>query len=416
MSHKMKKLCAVVLATLMLGSSVYASSDIWWPVAASAEEEECTITFRKGGIYELSPVDLEYRLGLAQGDLKGITITQLPAQGDGILMLSDIEVKEFDYIPREEIHSMYFVPIRDITQASFTFIPECTNPVVTTLNMNFAEEVQAAPQVADLTFSTMSGALLSSAFDCYHEDASDLTIKITQQPTKGTVTVTGTTFSYEPFPGETGKDRFSYCAVDSQGNYSSDAVVNIDLEEATKLQFADMSKNPSEYAAVKLAQAGIMTGESYGSAQLFHPERNVTWGELLLTILSAKGYDQDLPQCVNTKLQNDSEIPMWMKPYIERAIEKGLITETSFQPDGIPTNAEAVVMINRASGVENATNVNLKAADAQDIPDWAAQSYRNLSANQMLVTHDGKVYPTAQLNRETTADLIWALYQMEKPE
>ena len=47
MSHKMKKLCAVVLATLMLGSSVYASSDIWWPVAASAEEEECTITFRK---------------------------------------------------------------------------------------------------------------------------------------------------------------------------------------------------------------------------------------------------------------------------------------------------------------------------------------------------------------------------------
>ena len=105
-----------------------------------------------------------------------------------------------------------------------------------------------------------------------------------------------------------------------------------------------------------------------------------------------------------------------MKPYIERAVEKGLITETSFQPDGIPTNAEAVVMINRASGVENATNVNLKVADAQDIPDWATQSYMNLSANQMLITHDGKVYPTAQLNRETTADLIWALYQMEKPE
>ncbi|MBC8570169.1 Ig-like domain-containing protein [Zongyangia hominis] len=413
MKNKMKELSAALMAAVMLCTSAFAIGDVWWPAAATTKEETCTITFKKGGVYELSPVDLEYRLGIAQGELKGITITKLPAVGDGILMLADIEVDEYDYVPREKIHSMYFVPIRDITTTSFTFIPECDNPTVTTLNMNFTEDLKASPKVSDLKFATMSGAVLSSAFDCYDVDMNDVTIKITQQPTKGELKVSGMSFSYEPYPGETGKDRFSYCAVDSQGNYSSDAVVNIDLEKCSGTQYADMAKNPSAYAAVKLSEAGLMTGEKLGGTQLFYPERSVSRGELMMMLLAAKGYDKDLAACVNTGLDNDSEIPMWLKPYVASAMENGLITESSFQASGVPTNAEAVVMVNRASGVDNATGVNLKVSDAGEIPDWATQSYMNLSAYGMLSTHDGSVYPTKELSRAGAADLVWALCQQE---
>ena len=85
-----------------------------------------------------------------------------------------------------------------------------------------------------------------------------------------------------------------------------------------------MKSNPSHYAALMLREHGVMTGETLGETNLFYPQNQVGRGEFLVALFSAAGLDESLPHCVNTGLDNDTEIPVWLKPYVAVAIERGI--------------------------------------------------------------------------------------------
>ena len=134
-------------------------------------------------------------------------------------------------------------------------------------------------------------------------------------------------------------------------------------------------------------------------------------GELVILLLACRGWDTGLSPCVSTGLQNDAGIPLWLKPYIRQAIEKGIILEGAFDTETVPTRAEAVVLCCRAAGIDDILKYRLDLKDVDKIPDWAMEAYLSLAAYRMLECSDGYAYPAAPLQRGYAAALGWQLYK-----
>ncbi|MEG2295362.1 MAG: hypothetical protein RSB96_01280, partial [Oscillospiraceae bacterium] len=240
-----------------------------------------------------------------------------------------------------------------------------------------------------------------------------INLQVSVPPQKGSVVFKGHSFIYKPFAGATGKDKIQVRAFDAKGNYSKPATIYINIEKRNRkpVNYVDMNRNQAEYAATKLHQTGIFTGDKIGDSLFFHPNKEVTEGELIVMILSSTGLNKQLRPCVNTGLQNDASIPLYLKPYLKVAMEHKIITERSFYHDSIPTRAEAVVLVDRASNISDVTKYNLNFNDLGSIPTWALKSYMNLGAYRMLDSYDGSIYPLKSLDRAYIADLIWQLYK-----
>ena len=126
-------------------------------------------------------------------------------------------------------------------------------------------------------------------------------------------------------------------------------------------------------------------------------------------LLGVTGREKNLPACVNTGLANDGEIAPYLKPYVKKAVEEGIITESSFAADEVITRAEAVVLTNRAAAIKKVSGYNLNYDDTGDIPEWALQSYIDLCAYRMIDLPDNLARPNAALTRDFSADLLWQL-------
>lgn len=235
--------------------------------------------------------------------------------------------------------------------------------------------------------------------------------RILTRPQKGRLTVEGERFLYQPYPGQTGTDRFTYCAVSQAGGYSAPAVVEVVVEREELPTFDDLGGSESAYPAAKLCQAGVLSGEAAGSRRFFYPERQVTAGEFLVMTLAAAGEDGALPACVNTGLPGDSQLPGWLKPYLQKALALGILREEEpFDPDAIPTRAQAVVWAQRAAALQPVERYNLQLDDLAQIPPEAMESYLQLAAAGLLRCEGEKALPRQPLNRAYAAELLWPVY------
>ena len=137
----------------------------------------------------------------------------------------------------------------------------------------------------------------------------------------------------------------------------------------------------------------------------------MTKGELLLVMLKVSGLPKEMPACVNTGLMNDTDIPVWFKPYVKLGLERRLIKEDAFDPDSTLTKAEMVVYLDRLRGGEDATKGTFQAADVDAIPTWAVQSFDNLAFDDMILTQMGKAEADAIITRSDAAQLLFSFYQ-----
>lgn len=273
-------------------------------------------------------------------------------------------------------------------------------------------DFNCAPVLEGALYETAENIAVYGTLRTYDPEGDELLISVTAPPEKGQVSFEGAAFRYIPFPGETGSDQFTVTACDRYGNCSKKAVVSISIASGSGLPyFCDMDRNLHEYSALKLAQAGIMSGEQIGARRFFYPEREMSRGELVVLLLACRGWDTGLSPCVSTGLQNDANIPLWLKPYIRQAMEKGIITEGAFDTETVPTRAEAVVLCCRAAGIDDILKYRLDLRDVEKIPDWAMEAYLSLAAYRMLECGDGYAYPTAPLQRGYAAALSWQLYK-----
>ena len=410
----MKKAIIPVLGLyLALALALAPLAGPFWPVFGKSSpqgEQRYTVALSKGQTPSFAPDELERRLGLASGSLRAVTFTRLPDGCSGTLLLEGKSVELYATIPRGKLNDLTFEPVGD-GPVSFTLLPDADGGVVTTLAYTTLETPNSPPVVQNASIATLQNVRRYGQLIATDPDGDRLSYYISASPKKGQVTLVGDTFIYTPLPGAKGKDQFTFYAQDNRGNFSDTGVVTIQIERSSNSPyFADLQGSRYEYAAVKLADAGVISGEQFGGSRLFYPDRQVTGGEMIVMILAAMGQDKNLTPCVNTGLEKDSEIPMWLKPYLSRAMEHGIINSNDFDPTAVLRRAEAVQLIYRASGIKVPQRTSLQLRDVKEIPTTALQAYMALADQGLLEHYDGYSTPAAPLERGYAAGLLWGLY------
>lgn len=336
-------------------------------------------------------------------------MTRLPAESEGSLCLNGEPVRLYQEISRDVFENLTFTPAKAAQTASLSILPEVKDAVQTVVSLRVQPTSSLPVEASAGEYETLSEVPLYGYLSAYNPNGDFLRTILVEKPEKGTVSFNGQTFCYEPFPGSKGADHFTVALADEQGNRSGEVVQTIAIEpKDSRYDYWDLNGSPAYYSAVKLLQNGIFAGESIGSRRFYRPQQPVTRGEFLMLLISACGWEEELQATSpNTGLQNDGEIPSYLKPYITLGIQKGVIVEEKFYPEQIPTCAEAVVLTDRACQIPQVKRGNPSWEDLSEIPKWALQSYLNLSAYEFLSYPDNRANPNDGLSRENTADLLW---------
>lgn len=400
----------LVLACLLTLTSVAGAFLPVFGKSLPQGEQRYTVALSKGQTPSFAPEELERRLGLASGSLRAVTFTRLPEQSSGTLLLQGQPVEVYVSIPRGKLHELVFEPVGD-GEVSFTLLPDADGGVVTTLAYTTLDTPNSPPTVQNTSIATLQNVRRYGQLLATDPDGDRLSYNLSASPKKGQVTLVGDTFIYTPLPSAKGKDQFTFYAQDNRGNFSNTGVVTIQIEKMSHSPyFADLQGSRYEYAAIKLADAGVVSGERFGGSRLFYPNRQVTGGEMIVMILAATGQDKNLTPCVNTGLEKDSEISLWLKPYLSRAMERGIITSNDFDPAAVLRRADAVEMVYRASGLKPPQRTNLRLRDVKEIPTAVLPAYMALADQGLLEHYDGYSTPAAPLERGYAAGLLWGLH------
>jgi hypothetical protein len=376
------------------------------PVSASLLIDQTTQSaavsaFSKNGTaataITFSPEDFQVTGDDSQG-LDCVILTQLPAAQAGLLMLGDQPLVVGDVVALSDVDQLRFCPLSTPTVAStsFSFTPvfatgEAGADVTVGLYLLSAEN--SAPVAENLSFQTYKNVAYTGRFSAVDPEGDLLTFQLMDKPARGTVTLAedgSGQFVYTPYENKTGKDTFTYVAVDAVGNRSEEATVSVKIEKpSTKVTYADMDGNSAYNAAIRLAQEGVYIGACMDGAYYFQPDTPVTRSEFLTLAMSTVGLDA-LEGITSTGFFDDEAIETWAKPYVSSALKSGAIQGTMaeggqvvFQPDAPITAAEAAVLLNRLLSV---TDISTEAWSGQAAlaPSWATQAVMNLESAGVL--------------------------------
>jgi len=246
-----------------------------------------------------------------------------------------------------------------------------------------------SPIAENLEITTYRGVSVGVRLKARTSDRSPVSFEITTRPVKGSLDLEEDGhFVYTPESGKRGKDYFGYCAVDEAGNRSQEATVIIRIEkQQSKVTYADLTGSEAEYAACRLAEAGLFIGENIAGEYVFSPDTPVTREEFLVLCMKLSG-TEPLKDAKSTGFSDDEVIAPWVKPYVSSALRSGIISgyvaesgAAVFEPDRSISVLEASVMLNRSMELTDAVQTWFS-ADA--VPAWAAQSAANVSSCDLL--------------------------------
>lgn len=416
--NKSKQTLLCLIAALLAISPTQASASLSPTPKAEAYSQVCHFPTSLGKTVEFSADYFEARLGIPPGGVEAVTLAALPSSKSGRLVLDGVEVSLYDALSRSELDRLCFAPTAAMTteedsaeggpRAWFSFVTRGQKPVCATVILQDTTVKNLPPQAKNAICRTAKNSAVGSCLSVYDPNGDDVTLQISTPPEKGKVEISGLSYTYSPYPGCFGKDSFSLTAADTRGGLSTPAKITVAIDKKEPaFRFQDMKGSPSEYAAVKLCEKGVLSGEKAGSDFCFYPDREMNGGEFLVALLAAAELDENLAPCVNTGLSNDSAIPVWLKPYVKTALENGiLIPSTVFDPLLPPSRAEAVCMVSRLESVKPVLLFPLKLRDINEIPAWAVSSYMTLGAHDMLSLHSDSAEPLTALTRAVAADLL----------
>lgn len=270
-----------------------------------------------------------------------------------------------------------------------------------------------APVAENFNFSTYKNIAYYGTFSAYDPDGDSVIFQLVDKPARGALTIdeqNDTQFVYTPYENKTGKDSFSYIAIDSNGNESAEATVDIVIEKpSTKVSYVDMSGHYAHNAAICLAEENILVGTCMDGEHYFQPELTVTRSEFLVLAMSA--LDLDKIECVSTGFYDDHAIETWAKPYVSSALKAGIIqgneTENGQIVFGSADNitvADAAVILNNLLSI---TDIPVETAtfDTTSIPTWACQSVVNLESVGVL--RADTTYFLQLLDRAMAAEMLF---------
>ena len=353
------------------------------------------------------------------GTLDAIVISELPDSQAGSLTLGGRLLRVGDVISMEAVEGLSYTA-RDClnpSTARFQFLPvftDGTSGAEAAAELFLLAEANGAPVARDLELTTYQNVAVTQRFHGVDPEGDLLTYHLVKKPARGAVTIQEDgSFVYTPYENKTGKDSFTYVAVDAVGNASDPATVKVKIEKPdTKVTYADLSGHPAHKAAVRLAEEGIFVGVCMDGAYFFQPEEPVTRSQFVAMVMDATGLEA-LEGVERTGFADDEAIQTWAKPYVAAALKSGLVQGSQdgagrvvFQGERPMTAAEAAVLLDRALQV---TDVDAQTFAGAGAPAWAAQSAANLSTCGML---DGAENLGAELTRGQAAQLLCAALEL----
>ena len=354
------------------------------------------------------------------GTLDAIVISTLPDQAAGILTLGGQPLNAGDVVTMNAVSGLSFQPLTGsaVTAASFSFTPVFSSGVSGSpveVNLHLLSEANSAPIAENLELCTYKNVAITARFAATDPEGDLLTFQLVDKPARGSVTMPedgSNEFVYTPYENKTGKDSFTYVAVDAVGNTSAPATVKIKIEKAsTKVTYADMDGMPACKAAIRLAEEGIFVGECMGGEYFFNPDTPVSRSEFLTMTMKAAGLDA-LEDVTTTGFADDDAIPTWAKCYAASALKAGVVQGSAdeagrivFNAENTITRAEATVLLDRALQVSDVSEA--MAAVDELAPAWAVQSAANLESCGVLTTSStGTLGLNDQLTRAEAAEMI----------
>lgn len=339
--------------------------------------------------------------GSAKDDLACVTITTLPEHSSGILAVGGQTVSAGTVVHAQAVDGLCFHPATATTAASASFVATPTfssgtqgEPI--TVNIHLLTAPNQAPIAENLSLQTYRNVAVTGRLQATDTDGDGLTFQLTSSPARGSVTISednSGSFVYTPYENKTGKDSFTYVAVDRAGNLSNPAKVSIRIEKAkTAVTYADMAGHPAHHAAMRLAEEGLLVGAQVNGLYFFAPDTPVSRSQFLAMAMSVADLEP-LDQVSLTGFYDDSAIPTWSKGYVSSALMAGAVSGTRnefgqavFCPDHTITRGEAAAMLDH---LLNVSDVAVETWSAQGIhhdatDHWAMQSAADLTCAGIL--------------------------------
>ena len=330
--------------------------------------------------------------------LTSITITALPDTGAGTLTLGGQPLAADSVVEASALAGLRFQSLSQpsVTTTTFSFLPtfddgtQAQQPTTVTLYLLTA--ANEPPIARNMDLSTYKNVAITGYFDAVDSEGDTLTFQLMDTPARGAVTLAedgSAKFVYTPYENKTGKDSFTYVAIDSAGNTSSEAKVTIQINKPdTKVTYADMEGDPAHKASIRLAEEGIFVGSYLNGEYFFDPDRPVTRAEFLTMAMATVGM-APLEDVTVTGFTDDEAIPTWAKGAVSAAVMAGVI-QGSRDDSGAPvfdaseniTQGEATVMLDQ---LLNLSDVPLEVFSAQGSDaHWAGQAAANLAASGVI--------------------------------
>lgn len=330
--------------------------------------------------------------------LTSITITALPDPGAGTLTLGGQPLAADSVVEASALAGLRFQSLSQpsVTTTTFSFLPTFDDGAQgkqpTTVTLYLLTAANEPPIARNMDLSTYKNVAITGYFDAVDSEGDTLTFQLMDTPARGAVTLAedgSAKFVYTPYENKTGKDSFTYVAIDSAGNTSSEAKVTIQINKPdTKVTYADMEGDPAHKASIRLAEEGIFVGSYLNGEYFFDPDRPVTRAEFLTMAMATVGM-APLEDVTTTGFTDDAAIPTWAKGAVSAAVMAGVI-QGSRDDSGAPvfdaseniTQGEATVMLDQ---LLNLSDVPLEVFSAQGSDaHWARQAAANLAASGVI--------------------------------
>ena len=410
-SSSFRRILAPVLAlALMLSLALPASAFFWNKKSAVPDLPDFSKNGMFGSVISFSREDFTPSEKNAD-PLVSLTLDTLPDLGAGVLLLGDESLEAGCAIDASALDGLRFQCAQSpaLTVTSFSFTPTFSSGVQggqVTVKLYLLEQENQPPVARNMELTTYQNVAVTGYFDAVDGEGDTLTFQLTSTPARGAVTLAqdgSSQFVYTPYENKTGSDRFTYVAMDSAGNTSSEATVKLTIQKPdTQVTYADLEGHPAQKAAIRLAEEEIYVGRQVDGSYFFDPDQQVTRAQFLTMAMSATGLEQ-LEGVTLTGFSDDAAIPAWAKGSVSAALKAGAISGARdeqgapvFGAEQTITRGEASVMLNNLLDI---SDVPLEVFSSGEEGHWAAQAAANLSASGVVPRQEAGA---AQLSEELT--------------
>ena len=355
----------------------------------------------------------DFTSAIGARSLSAITVTSLPEESSGTLMLGENPVAAGESIPYERICELRFVPASAGASASFGFLPTggaYSESFTCTISMT-EQKLNLAPTTRHSEIADMAGITVFSVLCGEDEEGETLRFSIVTGAAHGTVEITDEqtgAYRYTPDEGFSGKDSFTFCAKDAGGNVSNISTVTVNVARNDKnIVYSDMEDSALHLAAAVLYENDIMLGEKRGGVHTFSPEGKVTRSDFLIMAMDTAHIT--VKAGASSFADSKSFAPYEAK-YIATAQSLGIAigeeTESGrcFLPDDYITDEEAALIVCRIAALDG---VEIAGSDV------SAAIMENDEYDALAVLANAGIFasstPKAELSRADTAQILYAL-------